>query len=228
MRTPAPERSGAADSGRGAEARTAALLALTGRERAVEAAAHRDEPLVLASGNLGLVYFPDLPRRMTLEEIEERHPGLVGAVAGHPGVGFVLVRSERRGPLVLGARGERELATGAVRGEDPLAVFGEGAAEAVARTDAFAHCADLMVNSSYDPSTGEVHAFEEQVGSHGGLGGGQSRPFLLHPVVLPEPAGQLVGAEAVHRLFAEWLERLQPTGEAAEQGVNAVATPGQK
>lgn len=219
---------GTAGSGRGAEARTAAQLALTGRERAVEAAARREEPLVLASGNLGLVYFPDLPRRMTLEEIEERHPGVVAALVGHPGVGFVLVRSERRGPLVMGARGVRELATGAVEGEDPLAVFGAGAAEAVARTDGFAHCADLMVNSSYDPVTGEVHAFEEQVGSHGGLGGGQSRPFLLHPVVLPEPVGEPVGAEAVHRLFRDWLERLQSPGEAAGEGVNAVAAPGQK
>jgi len=81
----------------------------------------------------------------------------------------------------------------------------------VARTEAFPHCADLMDNSSFDPATGEVHAFEAQVGSHGRLGG-QSRPFLLYPAVLPGPVGELVGAEAVHRLFRDWLEELQPSG----------------
>ncbi|MCD0486374.1 alkaline phosphatase family protein [Streptacidiphilus sp. ASG 303] len=228
------------DRGRGAEARTAAQLALYGREPAAEAAEPAaGEPLVLASGNLGLVYFRDVPHRLTLEDVEERHPGLVGALAGHPGVGFVLVRGAGRGPLAVGARGVRELATGAVEGEDPLAVFGgDAAAEAVARTDSFPHCADLMVNSSYDPVTGEVHAFEEQVGSHGGLGGGQGRPFLLHPASLRRPPGEPVGAEALHRLFAGWLAELReaPAGADGTRGaggtdwtdVNAVAAPGQK
>ncbi|NEA52130.1 hypothetical protein, partial [Streptomyces sp. SID10815] len=64
----------------------------------------------------------------------------------------------------------------------PLAVFGPGAADAVRRTHSFPHTADIMVNSSHDPADGEVLAFEEQIGSHGGLGGAQSRPFLLSPL----------------------------------------------
>ena len=68
-----------------------------------------------------------------------------------------------------------------------------------------------MVNSSYDPGTGEVHSFEEQVGSHGGLGGGQSRAFLLFPAELPAPAAPLVGAEAVHRLLRGWLAGAEDT-----------------
>src|SRR3954452_1546515 len=35
--------------------------------------------VVLGSGNLGLIYLMELPRRLTLEEIEERHPALVPA-----------------------------------------------------------------------------------------------------------------------------------------------------
>lgn len=107
-------------------------------------------------------------------------------------------------------------------GEGPLAVFGVGAASAVRRTDTFPHVADVMVNSSYDPATGTVHAFEEQIGSHGGLGGEQSRPFLLWPRGLTDPldivaaetaegapvppGGGLVGAEAVHRVLTRWLQ----------------------
>lgn len=66
-----------------------------------------------------------------------------------------------------------------------------------------------MVNSAYDPQTGAVHAFEEQIGSHGGLGGEQGHPFLMWPVELSEPVfrpdGELVGAEAVHEVLRRWL-----------------------
>jgi hypothetical protein len=58
-----------------------------------------------------------------------------------------------------------------------------------------------LVNSFYDPETGEVAAFEELVGCHGGLGGEQSRPFILHPVELRIPQEKLVGAETVHRVL---------------------------
>ena len=76
------------------------------------------------------------------------------------------------------------------------------------RTDGFPHTADIMVNSSYDPADGEVLAFEEQIGSHGGLGGAQGRPFLLSPLALSAPVAEgeeLVGAEQVHRVLRRWL-----------------------
>ena len=65
----------------------------------------RDDVAVLGSGNLGLVYLLEEPRRLTLEEIEERHPLLIPALREHPHVGVVLVRSSVHGPLALGARG---------------------------------------------------------------------------------------------------------------------------
>ena len=83
-----------------------------------------------------------------------------------------------------------------VEGEDPLAPFGPNAADHVRRTDGFPHCADLVVNSTYWPEFGEVAAFEELVGSHGGMGGTQSFPFVLHPADLAWPEEEVVGAEA--------------------------------
>ena len=62
-----------------------------------------------------------------------------------------------------------------------------------------------MVNSAYWPETGEVAAFEELVGSHGGLGGTQSRAFVLAPRGWEFPSEPLVGAEEVHRLMRRWL-----------------------
>ncbi|WP_405785793.1 MULTISPECIES: phage holin family protein [unclassified Streptomyces] len=219
----------------GAEARAAARTALRRPERGrsaeeAECQGPPSEPVVLASGNLGLVAFPDIEGRATLEEIERRYPALAATLTGHPGIGFVLVRSAERGPLVLGACGERELATGRVVGADPLAGFGEGAAEAVLRTDGFPHTADLMINSACDPETGAVHAFEEQAGSHGGLGGPQGRPFLLHPVELPLPGGPLVGASALHTLFRTWLappprSPRPPTPSPSPENATALPAP---
>src|SRR5262249_27806917 len=60
------------------------------------------EVVVLGSGNLGLVYLMEERRRLTLEEIEARHPRLLSALQNHPHVGWLLVHSERAGPVVLG------------------------------------------------------------------------------------------------------------------------------
>jgi hypothetical protein len=61
-----------------------------------------------------------------------------------------------------------------------------------------------MVNSFYDPVTEEGCAFEELISFHGGLGGPQTRPFILHPRHLPVPAEPLVGAAAVSELLRTW------------------------
>lgn len=189
--------------GRGAEARDAL------RTRPQPVVSDRHQPVVLSSGNLALVSFPDIAGRASLEQIVERNPGLLEELVGHDGIGFVLVAREQGGSVVLGRAGQVELDTGTVQGEDPLAGFGPGAIEVVRRTDGFTHVADLMVNSAYFADTDEVAAFEEQVGSHGGLGGPQSTPFVLHPVHLPPPPTPLRGAEAVHGVLLGWQHHLQ-------------------
>jgi uncharacterized membrane protein YvlD (DUF360 family) len=171
---------------------------------------------VMASGCLGLISFPREPGRVNLERLEAIHPRLIPALRDHPGVGFVLVRSERSGAVAIGERGTHFLDQRRVEGEDPLEVFGPHAADHLRRTDGFAHCADLMVNSTYWPEFGEVAAFEELVGSHGGMGGTQSHPFVLHPAELAWPEDDVVGAEQVHRIFRRWLARLGHSGYASE------------
>lgn len=226
---PVPRRAEQTHSG--AEARAAVRAAL---RRPVEEKgehhrpARRREPVVLASGNLGLISFPDVPHRMTKEEIDARHPALLTTLANHPGIGFLLVRSERHGGVVLGAHGAEIPLDRLDEEPGPLARFGSGAADAVRRTHSFPHTADIMVNSAYDPADGEVLAFEEQIGSHGGLGGAQSRPFLLSPVDLTPPAAdgtEPVGAERIHRILRRWLDELNgpqvpltPATEEEEEG----------
>ena len=118
------------------------------------------------------------------------------------------MRSDQHGATVLGAGGVRFLDEGRGEGDDPLAGFGDNAERHVLRTDGFAHCPDIVLNSTYWAESDEVAAFEQLVGSHGGLGGTQSFPFLLHPVELELPGGHIVGAEAVHRHLRRWLVTL--------------------
>ena len=207
-----------ADSAAGRTIRAAAGRRLrehqleAGSEQAATDAAPPPELVVMASGNLGLVSFPREPGRVTRERIRELHPRLLSALREHPGVGFVLVRSEDDGAVVLGARGAHFLVDGRVEGEDPLAPFGPNAARHVRRSDRFPHCADLMLNSTFWADTDEVAAFEELVGSHGGLGGEQGFPFVLAPVEFDVPREPLVGAEEVHRVMRKWLRDLGHTG----------------
>jgi uncharacterized membrane protein YvlD (DUF360 family) len=171
---------------------------------------------VMASGCLGLISFPREPGRVTLERIEELYPRLLPALRAHPGIGFVMVRSEGEGGVALGADGVHYLDSGRVEGEDPLAPFGPNAADHLRRTDGFPHCADLMLNSTYWQEFDEVAAFEELVGSHGGMGGPQSFPFVLHPAELEWPGEDVVGAERVHRIFRTWLAGLGQDAYASE------------
>jgi uncharacterized membrane protein YvlD (DUF360 family) len=165
--------------------------------------------VVLGSGNLGLISLLEEPRRLTLEEIDARHPRLLPTLRAHPHIGWLLVRSSERGAVALGATGANYLAEGTVEGDDPLAALAPTAARHLLRTDGFAHVADIMVGSFYEPNLEEGCAFEELISFHGGLGGPQTRPFLLHPVELSAPDEAIVGAEQVHGVLAGWRRSLQ-------------------
>jgi uncharacterized membrane protein YvlD (DUF360 family) len=172
---------------------------------APDRAAADHEAVVLASGGLGLISLPAREHRLTLEEIEAMHPSLIQSLRSHPGIGFVLVRTDSDGAVVLGAEGSRRLHDDQVSGEDPLLVFGPNAADHLRRTDGFPHCPDILVNCMYDPETNEVAPFEEFMGSHGGLGGWQSQPFALVPASWSEPDGPIVGVRAMHDALRGWL-----------------------
>ena len=184
--------------------------ATTGGEPASE---EPTEITVVGSGNLGGVWFSRHRERQTAADIERAHPGLLAALAGHPGIGFVVVLGDD-GPVALAENGTHDLVTGDVVGVDPLALFGPDARGDFLRVCSFDDAPDIYVNSLYDPVLDEVAAFEELVGCHGGLGGWQTRPLLVHPAEWPLDAnllderGRLRGAETVHRQLVRWLERL--------------------
>ncbi len=181
------------------------------KDKAVESTTQQGEVdvVVLASGNLGLISFPKHPQRLTAEEIAELYPNLVPGLMTHPGISFVLANSSVDGGVVFGPKGVYYLDNDTFAGENPLANFGPFAPEHLRRANSFSNAPDLYVNSMFDPDTEEVAAFEELVGNHGGLGGPQQRPFILHPAIYAAPTDPIVGAGHLSKIMKGWIDQAQ-------------------
>jgi hypothetical protein len=175
------------------------------------------ELIVIGSGNLGGVWFPRLAGRQSAASIESQYPGLLNGLTNHPGIAFVVVATEV-GPVAIGDLGTHDLRSGVVTGQDPLAPFERHASADLLRVAEFPDAPDIYVNSLYDSAAQEVAAFEELVGCHGGLGGWQTRPVIVHPAAwsidddLTDEDGHIWGAPNVYRQFVRWLEQLGHRG----------------
>ncbi|MEV4759245.1 alkaline phosphatase family protein [Micromonospora sp. NPDC049559] len=204
-------------AGRSAPAAVAGGIGTVDGADGDDPAARTDGTVVVASGNLAMVYFTGRPGKLSRARIEADHPGVLAGLAAHPGIGLVVVGDEE-GPVAIGGRGEHHLRDGRVVGEDPLAEYGPYARTDLLRHQGMAHVGDLVLISSVDPTMEEVSAFEELVGSHGGLGGGQNDAFLVYPADWPLTEEPLVGPESLHRQLLAWqrLLGLRP-GRAAPQ-----------
>ena len=175
-----------------------------------------------ASGNLANIYFTEVRERVSLEGIAKMHPELMPGLVRHEGIGFIMVRSEEHGPLVISRDGVRNLETDEVEGEDPLRWYSEHTAANLRELDSYQHIGDIFIISMYDPSTEEVAPFEHQVGSHGGLGGMQTKAFVMYPAAFAtqDKTVDLVGAPEVNRKIHEWMDRakeLYAAGAAPEE-----------
>lgn len=167
------------------------------------------ELIVLASGCIGLIYFTGVKKRMTYEKIQRDFPELIPSLTLHPGIGYVLVCSSEFGNMVVGKEGINFLDQGVVEGSDPLRHFSQNAAAHLKRESGFFNCPDIIVSTVYDPQTEELCSFENQVGHHGGIGGGQSFPFILYPAGLPAISAPVIGAANVYRVLRGWRDGVQ-------------------
>ncbi len=165
--------------------------------------------VVASSGNLAHVYFTGLLGQAAVDAIQARHPGLIEALAGHPGIGAVLARPAAGQALVFGQHGRVDLTTGLAEGDDPLAQYGPRAADDLLRLEAFPNSGDLILLGAVDAGTGEVTGFEQLIGSHGGLGGWQSEPFIMYPAELALAEDPILGAPAIYRQLVRWRTQLQ-------------------
>jgi hypothetical protein len=141
-----------------------------------------DEVIACVSGNLANIYFNLHAGKISQGELEEAHPGLLDALIHHEGIGLVVCHDDHGQPWALGKAGARHLRTGQIVKQDPLRPYGDSDFRAgqLLRLSEFPHAGDLVLISTFYPD-GQVAAFEELVGCHGGLGGQQTDAFLFHP-----------------------------------------------
>ena len=171
------------------------------------------EVIVLASGNLAMIYLTQWNHRLTYEEINHMFPELIENIVNNEYIGFVLVKSSQKGDLAIGKDGIYYLDTDEIEGINPLEGFGKNIVRHLKRNSSFKYTPDILVNSFYDSENDEVCAFEELVGSHGGVGGNQSKPFILYPSSWNVPDGEIVGAENIYRILKENLKNLKKGSE---------------
>ncbi len=167
------------------------------------------EVIVLASGNLAMIYLTQWSHRLTYEEINEFLPELIPGIINNEYIGFIVVKSSEHGNLAIGKNGTYYLDSDEIEGENPLEGFGENIVRHIKRNVSFTYTPDILVNSFYDAENDEVCAFEELVGSHGGAGGSQSEPFILYPSDWDIGCDEIIGAENIYRILKSNLKNLK-------------------
>ena len=138
-----------------------------------------------------------------------------------------MVKSDVVHALVYGKYGRLDLTTGdfgaaggaagpggAGNSVDPLADYGPGAADNLLHLEGLGNAGDLILLGAVDRVSGEITGFEELIGSHGGLGGWQSEPFIMCPATLTMAENPPVGAPAIYRQLVAWRTQLRAESES--------------
>ena len=172
--------------------------------------------VVLGSGNLGLVYLMEEKRRLTLEEIEERHPGAAArrCASTRTSAGCSCAPASTA-PWRSAPAATNYLDEGRVEGATRSRRSRRPPARHLRRTDGFAHAPDVMLGSFYDQTLGRgLRVRGADLLPRRARRAADAR---LHPEParsLPLPPEPVIGAAAVHGLLSGWRSTLQ-TGPAS-------------
>jgi hypothetical protein len=169
--------------------------------------ARHSDVAVRVSGPLAHVYFNVSEQRLDLSDVAVLYPALLNRLIEHPGIGLVVGR-EGEETVMLGPNGTLTVRTTVdhLLGTNPLEGLTDlpEQAERIHRLASFPHSGDLIVLGAWE--NGTVIAFEDQIGTHGGLGGPQEHPFVLYPSEAEWPSGVLNGPCALYPIFARYSE----------------------
>jgi uncharacterized membrane protein YvlD (DUF360 family) len=171
--------------------------------------------VVCVSGSLAHIYFTGHEEPMMLEDIMATYPGLVDELVHHPGIGFVAAGRRFGDAVALCVDGVRNLITGEMgQWNDPLASFEnkELWAGELARLMSYRDSGDLVVNGAWLARRKRIVVMEEQVSSHGGLGGNQTEPFILLPSHWNVTDLDLDSPESLYRLLKRELAQYRGSG----------------
>jgi hypothetical protein len=169
--------------------------------------ARHSDVAVRVSGPLAHIYFNVSPQRLNLSDIALLYPTLLARLIEHPGIGLVVGR-EGEETLMLGRDGTLTVRADLdrMRGANPLFGLLEPAEQAarIDRVASFPRAGDLMLFGAWD--NGTVVTFEDQSGTHGGLGGPQEKPFILYPAEVELPTTAIKSPCDLYPIFARYLD----------------------
>lgn len=166
--------------------------------------------VVTGSGNLGNVWLKSFKKRPTKTQIEAAHPDFFEKLIKVPGVGLIIVDNGKDGPVCIGTQGQINLLNKSVTGKNPLREYKNIRVNELLALAQNTNAPDIQIISSKTSGSNEVHAFEELVGNHGGIGGWQTEAILIHPGKLKIPKtlyedGGLYDSTTIHKIFVDWL-----------------------
>jgi len=169
--------------------------------------------VVTYSSSLAHLYWTRPDRPLSFDEIraDPDRRALHYFLVAHRGIGVVITRmldgahvESMRGRALVTPAGETEV----LSGEDPLAPYAKTATErrAIARLVQQPNAGDLVLFGAWDPRRDECICFDDQVGAHGALGGGQGWPFIMAlPGLLPADL-EIEDPLDLHPLFRRYLD----------------------
>lgn len=132
---------------------------------------------VIAAGPNAFVYFLDADQPLTLEQVEQRFPGLADELSRSRGIGFVLARSAA-GPVCLW-RGKRYVVAdepaGPLAGRDDGPLVAQGIRDLMAMPSA----GDLVIYGNDSPD-GTI-SYVPEVGAHAGPSADEIHTFIVSP-----------------------------------------------
>ena len=190
--------------------RSRRALASIARGQPGSEGSERARAVVCVSGSLAHIYFIGTHEPLALEDVIALYPGLLEKMAKHPGIGFVAARRRFGDAVAICEDGIRNLVTGQrAERNDPLAPYArrELWAGELARLLNYPDSGDLVVNGAWLPERGRIVVMEDQISSHGGLGGRQTEPFVVLPTAWMATRKDLESPEALHRLVSRELNR---------------------
>jgi hypothetical protein len=172
---------------------------------------------VRVSGPLAHVYFNVSDQRLNLSDIAVLYPALLNRLIEHPGIGLVVGR-EGEETVMLGPNGTLTVHPDVdqLRGSNPLEGLADPPeqAERIHRLASFPRSGDLIILGAWQNDT--VVTFENQIGTHGGLGGPQERPFVLYPATVDWPTAAIKGPCDLYPIFARYANGGIPPARATE------------
>lgn len=170
------------------------------------------ELVVTGSGNLGNIWLKSFKKKPDITQIDEKYPNLIKNLLEVKGIGMVILLDVNQQPICKTAKGSINLNTEEVEGINPLRGYSNIRIKELLNLAQNTNAPDIQVISAMNSSTGEVYAFEELVGNHGGIGGGQTEAILIHPTKLKIAKrfyenDKLYDSTTIHKIFVDWLKQ---------------------